>query len=108
MKFVDFLNEVKETSTIEVSVDYFEDGEYEATFSTTEDVGDLFKTVYNELNKKISFFAPASRLLKMSFDKKEDFDEVLSAIKASGAKTFKTDGRNTTKFLKQLGVKNIN
>lgn len=108
MKFVDFLNEVKETSTIEVSVDYFEDGEYEATFSTTEDVGDLFKTVYNELNKKISFFAPASRLLKMSFDKKEDFDEVLSAIKASGDKTFKTDGRNTTKFLKQLGVKNIN
>ena len=52
MNFKEFLKESKETSTIEVSVDYFEDGEYEATFSTTEDVGDLFKTVYNELNKK--------------------------------------------------------
>lgn len=108
MNFKEFLNESKETPTIEIKVDYFEDGEYEATFSTTEDVGTLFKNVHNQLNKKIMFFTPASRLLKMSFDKKEDFDEVLSALKASGAKTFKTEGKNTTKFLKQLGVKNIN
>jgi tRNA G26 N,N-dimethylase Trm1 len=105
MNFKDFLNESKETPTIEINVDYFEDGEYEATFSTTEDVGTLFKDVYNELNKKITFFTPASRLLKMSFDKKEDFEEVASALKASGIKTFKTDGKNTTKFLKQLDIK---
>jgi hypothetical protein len=41
----------------------------------------------------------------MSFDKKEDFEEVASALKASGIKTFKTDGKNTTKFLKQLDIK---